>query len=336
MKITVQHNLRNHHTFKINLYCDKFIEIEHDDNLDFLWENNIFETSFFILGGGSNVLFTKNYNGTIIHLNSKGIKIISETDKSIFIEVAAGEIWNDFVEFCIHHNYFGAENLVGIPGQVGSCPVQNIGSYGVEVKDIIHKVKGRSVETGEEKVLTREECNFEYRNSIFKNELKDKFLITSVVFKMSKEEQYHLSYNNLNSLIQANTQPLSLTTVKNTILEIRNKKLPNLQEIGCAGSFFKNPIISLSTFKNIQKQFPELVHFPVDEYTVKLAAGQLIELCGWKGYRKGDAGVYSHQALVLVNYGNATGEQLLALSNEISYSVYRHFGVRIEPEVKIL
>jgi len=137
-------------------------------------------------------------------------------------------------------------------------------------------------------------------------------------------------------LIQANTQPLSLTTVKNTILEIRNKKLPNLQEIRCAGSFFKNPIISLSTFKNIQQQFPELVHFPVDEYTVKLAAGQLIELCGWKGYRKADAGVYPHQALVLVNYGNATGEQLLALSNEISYSVYRHFGVRIEPEVKIL
>jgi UDP-N-acetylmuramate dehydrogenase len=333
MRSSSHFNLKRYNTFNIEVYCEQFIEVEKEAELNLLWENDVFNHPFFILGGGSNVLFTKNFNGTVIHVNTRGITEISDTENTVFIEVAAGEIWDNLVDFCINRNYFGIENLAGIPGRVGSCPVQNIGAYGVEVKNIIKEIKGRSIKTGEIKILTNDECHFGYRNSIFQNELKNQFLITSVIFKLSKEEQYHLSYATLDAL---KYQSLNLTTVKNAILEIRNQKLPNLQEVGSSGSFFKNPMISLAEFRHLQQQFPELVYFPVDENTIKLAAGQLIEQCGWKGYRELDAGVYPHQALVLVNYGKATGEELLALSQKITQSIHNCFGINIEPEVNIL
>jgi len=325
-------SLTNFNSFKIEANCNDFVCINKEEEFNYLFERKILEKPFLLLGGGCNILFTENFIGTVVHINTKGIIISEETDDFADIEVQAGENWEDFIDFCVKKGVYGVENLAGIPGKVGSCPVQNIGAYGVEVKDVIKEVRGRAIEDGKPVVFSNAECKFGYRDSVFKNELKNRVIITAVVFHLSKKENYNLTYKGLQNELQKHSQ-LSLTLVRDTVLEFRNRKLPDIEQVGSAGSFFKNPVVNKEQFDGLQEQYPQLVSFGTDENRVKLAAAQLIELSGWKGLREGDAGVYPAQPLVLVNYGNATGNEIITLAEKIENSVFERFGVRLEVEV---
>jgi len=324
--------LQSYNSFKIEAACNEFICINKEDDLMYLFDKKIVETHFLILGTGSNMLFTKDFNGTVIYINMKGIQIIQELDHFVEIEVKAGENWEDFIDFCIKNNFYGIENLSGIPGKVGSCPVQNIGAYGVEVKDVIKEVHLFEMNTGKSRVFSNDECKFGYRNSIFKKEMKNKFVITSVVFRLSKIENYNLTYKALKEELQ--TYPkITLELVREKICEIRNRKLPDTHQIGSAGSFFKNSVVKKTQYEKLYTKHPQLIHFEEDKNKVKLSAAQLIEISGWKGFRDGDAGVYPHQPLVLVNYGKAAGHEILNLAKKIRKSVAENFGVRLEYEI---
>ena len=327
-------SLTNFNSFKIEATCNDFICINKEEEYDYLFERKIFETPFLLLGGGCNVLFTENFNGTVIHINTKGITVTKESDDFVDIEVQAGENWEDFIDFCVKNGFYGVENLAGIPGKVGSCPVQNIGAYGTEVKDTIKEVRAIAIDTGKSLGLSNAECKFGYRDSVFKNELKNRVIITSVVFRLSKKESYNLTYKGLHDELLKHSK-LSLALVRDKVLEIRNRKLPDIKQVGSAGSFFKNPVVYKELFDGLQKQYPQLVSFGADENRVKLAAAQLIELSGWKGFREGDAGVFPAQPLVLVNYGNATGKEMITLAKKIENSVFERFGVKLEVEVNI-
>jgi UDP-N-acetylmuramate dehydrogenase len=327
-------SLKQFNSFKIAASCNDFISINKEDEFEYLFEKKIFESKFFILGGGCNVLFTKNFEGKIIHINTKGIKMIHVTDDYVDIEVKAGENWDDFIDFCVKNRFFGVENLAGIPGKVGSCPVQNIGADGTEVKNTIQEVHGREMDTGKPLVFTNEACNFGYRDSIFKNKLKNKFIITAVTFRLSKIESYNFTYKALQEELKIHPD-ITLELVQEKIKAIRNRKLPDTEQIGSAGSFFKNPVILKEQFQKLLQKYDQLVHFEDDDNHVKVAAAQLIEITGWKGFREGDAGVYPYQPLVLVNYGNATGEEIMNLAQKIQQSVFEHFEVRLECEVAV-
>jgi len=328
-------SLKTFHSFKIEVTCNEFICINREEEYDYLFDKKIFNTHFLILGGGSNILFTKDYDGVIIHINTKGIQRVKKNDKFVEIEVKAGENWDDFVAFCVKNNYYGVENLAGIPGKVGSAPVQNIGAYGEEVKNVIKEVHVREIATEKALIFSNKMCQFGYRNSIFKSAQKNKYLITAVVFRLSTIENYNLSYQALKDELPIYPN-VTLEWVRNKIYEIRNRKLPDREQTGSAGSFFKNPVILKTQFKKLQEKYIQLFHFEEDEEHVKLAAAQLIELSGWKGYRKGDAGVYPFQPLVLVNYGNATGQEIENLSKQILQSVFDNFGIKLESEVNII
>ena len=341
-------SLKSFNSFHIEVTCNAFICINHEEEFNYLFEKQIFKNPFLMLGGGCNLLFTKDIPATTIYLNTKGIEMVAQSKDFVEIDVKAGENWEDFIDFCIKNNFYGVENLAGIPGKVGSSPVQNIGAYGTEVKDVITEVHAFEIATGKSLIFTNEACKFGYRDSIFKNELKNKVVITSVRFRLSKNESYNLEYaalrNELESFLTAKgakglrkeRKEITLEVVATSVAAIRNRKLPNVETIGSAGSFFKNPIILKDKFENLQKEYPQLIHFEDDEHHVKLAAAQLIEICGWKGYREGDAGVYPHQPLVLVNYGNATGQEILNLATKIRQSVYDNFGIELVCEVQII
>jgi len=328
-------SLKKFNSFKIDASCGNFICVNHDENFNYLFENKIFENKFLLLGGGCNILFTKDFEGTVIYINTKGIKILKETEDFVEIEVKSGENWEDFIDFCVENNYYGVENLAGIPGKVGSCPVQNIGAYGVEVKEVIKEVHTLEITTGEQRIFSSHECKFGYRDSIFKKEMKNRYLITSVVFKLSKIQNFNFSYTALRDELQTSSN-LTLKLVREKIIAIRNRKLPDTEKIGSAGSFFKNPVIRKEEFEKLLQNYPQLIHFEEDNCNVKLAAAQLIELSGWKGFRDGDAGVYPLQPLVLVNYGNATGQEIVRLAEKIRESVFNNFVVKLECEVNII
>ncbi|MBP1673305.1 MAG: UDP-N-acetylenolpyruvoylglucosamine reductase [Bacteroidetes bacterium] len=328
-------SLKPCHTFQIDAQSEDIIEIQDNSQIEILIKEGIFQRKFLILGSGSNILFTQDFPGTVIIMNTKGIHKIAENSTYVYLKVSAGEEWDHFTQYCVDNQYYGIENLIGIPGKVGSSPVQNIGAYGVELKDTLFQVHAISLETGKKRIFTNEQCQFGYRDSIFKNEFKNRFIITDVIFELSKIRSFHLEYAALNSEIQKLDQPLTLSLLQETILRIRNSKLPDIKEVGSAGSFFKNPIIRKSQFETLKSEYPKLVSYPIDEEFVKLAAGQLIDICGWKGYREGDAGVYPLQALVLVNYGHATGKEIQVLFQKIQKSVFDRFGISIEPEVNI-
>jgi len=326
-------SLKPFNSFKIEAICDDFICINKIEEFNYLFEKQIFQKPFLILGGGCNLLFTKELQGTVIHINTKGIEIIEQNNDYVTLVAEAGENWDDFIDFCVKNNFFGIENLVGIPGKVGSCPVQNIGAYGVEVKDVIKEVHVCEIATGKSLVFSNEACKFGYRDSIFKNELKNKFIITAVVFRLSKIESYNLIYKALRDELQAHPK-VTLALVQEKVKEIRNRKLPDPEQIGSAGSFFKNPVILKTQFEKLQKKYPQLIHFEEDENHVKLAAAQLIELSGLKGFRDGDAGVYPDQPLVLVNYGEATAQEIMDLAQKIQQAVLECFEVNLECEVQ--
>lgn len=334
MNIYKNYSLKNHNTFKMDVSCDRFVEIEAETDIPAMVMKGLFREPFYILGGGSNTLFTQHYRGTIIHPIFKGIQVMEETDDHVLLAVSAGEEWSSLIDYCIEHQYYGLENLAGIPGNVGSSPVQNIGAYGVEVKDCIERVDAYYTLYGNAFSLTNEQCQFGYRNSIFKNEYKNHCLISRVWFRLSKKEHYNLSYKALADAI-GNETP-TLKNLVNTIINIRNSKLPDIRVIGCAGSFFKNPVVSKEKHQQLLAQHPDLVSYPVDEESVKLAAGQLIEKAGWKGKRIGDAGVYDKQALVVVNYGNASPKEITQTYENVISDVKNIFDIELSPEVNIL
>ena len=336
MKIIQNANLKAYNTFGIDVGCNHLYLIEKEEDIPSLFENGVFNSEYMMIGDGSNVLFTKPFNGAIIRMETKGIKKLDEDEEFVKVKVAAGEKWDDFVYYCIENQYFGIENLISIPGLVGSSPVQNIGAYGVEVKDVIHEVRGWRISTQTPFTFQNEDCLFGYRSSVFKTQLKGDCLITDVVFKLSKKEAYNLSYKGLADELQKENLPLSLRRVADAVVAVRNSKLPDIKRYGCAGSFFKNPVVTKAVFETLLRKHPRLISYPAGEGKVKMAAGQIIDLAGMKGNREGDVGVWPHQALVIVNYGNATGQEVVDFYRKIQEKVMECFGIQLEPEVNIV
>lgn len=326
-------NLKKYNTFGMDVNCKMFVQIDDDDEIVDVAQKYLKNEKFCILSGGSNTLFTGNYNGVVLHPNTHGISIVEESRDFAIVKAAAGEQWDTLINFCIKNKLYGVENLTAIPGLVGSSPVQNIGAYGVEVKDTILKVEGYNILNGKKFELLNENCHFEYRNSIFKADTEKKLFITHVYFRLSKTETFNLTYSGLRNKIQEDKIILNLKNISNAIREIRNSKLPDYKEIGNGGSFFKNPVVSESSFKELAGKYPDLTAFDTTDGAKKLSAGQLIEKAGWKGKRIGDAGVYPKQALVLVNYGTATPKEIIDLADNIIRDVENMFGVKLVKEI---
>ncbi len=329
-------SLKNYNTFGIDIKADRFTIIEKEGDLLDL-RPSIFDGKWMILGGGSNVLFDGDFHGEVIWINNKGIQIVDETNQEVVIEVSAGEVWHDFVMWTIDNGYNGLENLSLIPGNVGASPMQNIGAYGVEIKDCFESLEAYSVESREFKTFNHKECAFGYRESVFKNRLKDKFIITKVKYKLKKTPSLKLSYGAIQGVLEEQgIHHPSAKDVSNAVISIRQSKLPDPKELGNAGSFFKNPIISKIEFEKIHERHPDMVFYDLDDGTVKLAAGWLIEHAGWKGKKFGDCGVHVNQALILVNYGDAKGKEIMELSASIQADVLDKFGVKLNCEVNFV
>jgi len=295
------------------------------------------EYPILILGGGSNILFTKDYDGAVLKNEIKGIELQHEDADHVYVKVGAGENWHQFVLHCIAHNWAGVENLSLIPGNVGASPIQNIGAYGVELDDVFWSLEAFHLDERRIHTFTREDCEFGYRSSIFKERYKDQFAIISVTFQLKKKPIFHTDYGAIaEELEKMRVKDLSIQAVSQAVINIRSSKLPDPQKIANAGSFFKNPEVPTEKYETLKLQFPSIVAYPLAKGTVKLAAGWMIEQCGWKGYRKGDAGCHAKQALVLVNYGNATGKEIYDLSADILNSVKNKFDVVLEREVNIV
>ena len=336
MNIYKNVNLKELNTFGINVKAKNFIEVETEEDLKEIFISNEYSNqSKFILGGGSNILLIKDIEELTVKISIPGIKVIDEDKSSVFIEAGAGVKWHELVGYCIERNYGGIENLSLIPGTVGAAPIQNIGAYGQEIKDVLYRLNGVYISNGKAASFNNKECKFGYRNSIFKNELKNKFVISSVKLKLSKNPEVNLSYGNLKEEIEKlNLSEVTIANISNVVCSIRKSKLPDPSIIGNAGSFFKNPEITFDTFSKLKQKYPDIVGYQ-KENNVKLAAGWLIEKCGWKGKRIGNAGVHPKQALVLINYGNASGTEILNLSKKIKESVKEKFYVNLEYEVNI-
>ena len=330
---------KNSSLYKLNSFGVKhkskyLIEIKRKEDISFIINNkDLINEKIIIVGGGSNILFTKDFDGIVLLNKILGINKLDEDKNFIKIRVGSGENWDKFVSYCVDNNYYGIENLSLIPGSVGAAPIQNIGAYGVEIKDFIDNVQGYDLEEKEEKIYSRELCCFEYRNSIFKKEKKNKFFITHVEFILNKKPNYILTYKDLNNL---NRDKISLKYLRDKVIEIRNSKLPNPEKLGNAGSFFKNPIINLSLFESIKLEYDDISGHKIGENKIKLSAAWLIEKCGWKGKVLDKIGVYKKHALVLVNYGEESGNKIKKLSEEISKSVEKKFGIILEEEVNII
>ncbi|MDO9261325.1 MAG: UDP-N-acetylmuramate dehydrogenase [Flavobacteriaceae bacterium] len=334
MNIQKNISLKPFNTFGIDAVAQQFISVSSVEELKEVLKKN---ATFFILGGGSNILFTQEQIPLVIHLNIKAIEIINYADEDVFVKVAAGEEWHSFVLWCIEHNFGGLENLSLIPGNVGASPIQNIGAYGVEVKDTIVEVETLEISTLQKKVFSNSECQFGYRDSIFKKELKGKHIITSVTFKLKiKNHQLQINYGAISEELSKKgiTNP-TIKDISDAIIAIRESKLPNPKVIGNGGSFFKNPVISIQHFQELQTKYSEIPHYVISSFEVKIPAGWLIEQAGFKGLKKGNAGVHTKQALVLVNYGNASGAEILSLATEIQIAIKAIFKINLEIEVNI-
>ena len=337
MEIQTNFSLKNYNTFGIEAKASQFVAVHTKAELQTVLEQYK-NAKKFILGGGSNMLLTKDIDALVIHVDLKGKKIIKENEDWAWVESQAGENWHEFVLWTIEQNLGGLENMSLIPGNVGTTPVQNIGAYGTEIKDTFESCEAMKIENQEMVQFTNEECHFEYRESVFKNTVKDQFVITSVVFKLSKRNhKINISYGDITAeLAKNNSTNPTLKEVSNAVIAIRQSKLPDPKELGNSGSFFKNPILLKTDFEKIHQQFPEMKFYDISETEVKVPAGWLIEQAGFKGKRFGDAGVHKNQALVLVNYGNATGQEILAVSKTIQDTVFETFGIHIEAEVNVI
>ncbi|MBP5583665.1 MAG: UDP-N-acetylmuramate dehydrogenase [Bacteroidales bacterium] len=324
--------LQNYNTFGIQAEAAVFFSYTSQEELCLFLKNDFRkDLPFFILGGGSNVLFTHNYQGTIIHPETKGISIVKEEGNDVYVNVAAGEIWDNFVKWTIEHNFYGAENLSFIPGSVGASPVQNIGAYGVEAKNIIYEVHCLSIDNQIERYFSNSDCRFGYRDSVFKHEEAGKYIVLDVTFKLQKHGAFNLKYGSLQSVVDESVA--TLQTVRDAIIAIRKDKLPDPKEIGSAGSFFKNPIIPNSQAEALKEKYPSIVTYSGGDGQTKIAAGWLIDSLGFKGYQIGGAKVHQKQALVLTNTGNAIGSDVVQLAQEIQQKVLETYGISIVPEV---
>jgi UDP-N-acetylmuramate dehydrogenase len=337
MKIEQNISLKKYNTFGISINAERFVSITSFYKLQQLLK---VEKELFLISGGSNMLLTKDIQKLVVHIDIKGIFIDNQDDNFIYITVNAGEDWHEFVLWCIDQNYGGLENLSLIPGNVGTCPIQNIGAYGVEVKNTITKVEGIEIETEKRIEFSNEQCQFGYRNSIFKNEQKGKIIITSVSFKLTKNNhKLTTSYGAIEAELESkNIKKPSIKDISNAVIAIRKSKLPDPKEIGNSGSFFKNPVIVKKQFLALQKKNPSIPFYEIssqEEIVYKIPAGWLVEQAGFKGKRFGDAGVHKKQALVLVNYGNASGIEIHQLAQEIRQIILKKFGISLEIEVNV-
>ncbi|MFH1004602.1 MAG: UDP-N-acetylmuramate dehydrogenase [Bacteroidota bacterium] len=342
-------SLKKLNTFGVDASARYFLKIDSVSAIqNFLNDKNLFSfisgsegDGLLILGEGSNILFTKNFDGVVVKNNIKGIELLKEDEEHFYVKVGAGEKWHEFVTHCIQKNYAGVENLSLIPGSVGAAPVQNIGAYGVEQKDVCYEVEAIDMKENKTVILNKSSCHFDYRDSIFKHEAKGKFIITFVTFKLFKKPIFNISYGNITQelekmgIFSKGGKELSIAAISQAVCNIRINKLPDPKKIGNVGSFFKNPVVSNEKYESLKKEFPNIVAYK-DSAGMKLAAGFLIEQCGWKGKQFGDAGVYKYQSLVLVNYGNARGSEILELSEKILQSVKEKFGVELAREVVII
>lgn len=337
MKVLKDISIQKLNTFGIDVKCKLFCKIENEnDFLKLIISDEFKNNRTLILGGGSNLLFTKNFDGLIIKNEIRGKEIIEDSKNTKTIKVGAGENWHEFVLWSIKEGLSGIENMALIPGNVGASPMQNIGAYGAEAKNVIENVFAINKKNGESIVLNNSECNFKYRDSIFKHDLKDKVFITHVSFILNKTPNNNTTYGDIEKEIESLNLDISTESICKAVIKIRERKLPNPSEIGNSGSFFKNPIISSSKFLNLQRKFPNIIGYKISSKTTKVAAGWLIEKCGWKGYREGDAGVHTKQALVLVNYGNANGKQIQSLAQKVQLSVKKKFDIQLSPEVNMI
>lgn len=346
MQIQENYNIKSLNTFGISVDAPKFAAFDRIEQLSALLKDNP-GLPKYILGGGSNILFTQAFQGLLLKNNLKGIHLLKQDADYYYVQVAAGEPWHPFVLYCVEHGYAGLENLSLIPGLAGASPMQNIGAYGVEIKDYFFELEAMRMEDQTIQTFTNADCKFGYRESIFKTALKGQYIILSVTFRLLKEPVLHLEYGAIKEeLAHAGINPAtsmpSIRDVSNAVIRIRQSKLPDPTVIGNAGSFFKNPTIDVSHFEHLKLNHPNLPGYPLSQEapktspSIKVAAGFLIEACGWKGYRDGDAGVHHKQALVLVNYGHASGKDILALSEKIIRSVKEKFGITLEREVNII
>ena len=341
-------NLQPYNSFGFNVTAQYFIEIETAEELQALVESGeMRQHKILILSGGNNVLFQNEvFEGLVVYINTKGIEIIRENEDEVIVRAQAGEDWPEFVKYCVSKGWYGLENLAHIPGKVGAAPVQNIGAYGIELRDSFLQCKAMNLSTGETLFFTKEACCFGYRESIFKHELKGQYVITSVDFLLKKNAPLHLEYGNIKAYLEQNgIESPTLQQLHDAICTIRDTKLPDVKQIGSAGSFFKNPVIDRAQFGALQKEYPNIPHYPEPNGRVKVPAGWLIEHSGpstgsgtasWKGWRNEYVGVYDKQALVLVHFGGGKGEDIVNLAHRIQESVESKFGIRISPEVNFV
>jgi UDP-N-acetylmuramate dehydrogenase len=336
--IQENYSLKKLNTFGIEASARYFTECSTiDQMLEVLSQQSFTSTPKLILGGGSNLLFTKNFDGLVLKNNLKGIELIKEDKDFYYVKAGAGEIWHQLVMHCITNNYAGLENLSLIPGNVGASPMQNIGAYGAEIKDHFFELEALHIADKKIHTFTNSDCKFGYRESVFKRELKNQYIITSVTFKLLKSPELNTRYGAIEKEMEAmGVKEINIQAISKAVCNIRSSKLPNPAEIGNAGSFFKNPEVTSDKFNSLKVQFQNIVGYVLENGNVKLAAGWLIEQCGWKGKTIGDAGVHKLQALVLVNYGKATGSEIFDLSQQVMDSVKQTFGVDLEREVNII
>ncbi|MEA3317339.1 MAG: UDP-N-acetylmuramate dehydrogenase [Bacteroidota bacterium] len=336
VKIQENVSLKEYNSFNIDINCKYYANcIDINQIRAVLSDENLRREKKLILGGGNNILFTKNFDGLVIKPNIKGISLIKETEDSVYVKVYAGEDWDEFVDYCVKNSWYGIENLSYIPSNVGTAPIQNIGAYGVEVKDVIKEVEAIDINTSDINTYNNQQCKFGYRNSIFKMELKNKVIITSVIFKLSKKADYKIHYGNLSEELEKYSE-INLSSIRQAIISIRENKLPDPKKNGNAGSFFKNPYITKAEANKLKKIYPDIPIYELSNNLVKIPAGWLIEKTGWKGYKENKVGVHKNQALVLVNYGNAKGEDVFNLANKIQGSVNDEFNIRLSMEVNIV
>lgn len=338
LAITENKNLKSYNTFGIEAFSPFFVEINSiEDFVELLKTDVYLKNPKLIIGGGSNILFTQNFNGIVIKNNLKGITVVFEDDNEVIVKAAAGENWHEFVIWSITRNYYGLENLSLIPGCIGASPMQNIGAYGVEIKDLFHELEAVNIVTGETKIFNKSDCEFGYRESVFKTKFKNQYLIASVSYKLSKHANLKTTYGAINSELEAmHINNPTAKDVSNAVISIRQSKLPDPKITGNAGSFFKNPEISKEKHKELKNSFNDLVSYPLPDGRFKLAAGWLIEQCGLKGVEINGAAVHTEQALVLINKNNCKGKDVFELSSYVLQKVFDKFGVTLEREVNII
>lgn len=333
IEIKRNYSLLPHNTFGVDVVAREFVEYTtKEDLIDFLKKGGL-TPPFLHIGIGSNLLFLKDYEGTILHSKIKSVEVVKQDDESLILKVGSGYDWDELVAYTVENNWYGLENLSLIPGEVGSSAVQNIGAYGVEVKDVITQVDVVNTD-GVEQAFTNAECQYKYRYSFFKEPQNKNLIVTAVYFKLSKQECLKLDYGSLSKVLEG--KKITLQSVRDAIIEVRESKLPDPKVIGNAGSFFMNPVVSTELFLKIQSDYPNMPHYVLNNEQVKIPAGWLIDVCGWKGKTLGNAGVHDKQALVLVNKGNATGQEIVALANAIQEDVKAKFDIDICPEVNFI